>query len=77
MTKLAKQTAQNRMQALFDLNGIISMAEGQIARTQGIPFIDDEDHADWVQGYADRIHEIMIEMRELSSFGHRGGTNEA
>lgn len=73
MTKLEKQTAQNRIQALFDLNAIVSLAENQLVRARGIPLLNDEEHADWVQGYADRIHEICIEMKELSAFGHRGG----
>jgi len=73
MTKLEKQTAQNRMEALFDLHGIIAYAEGQINRARNIPLLDDEEHADWVQGYADRIAEICEDMKELSAFGHNGG----
>jgi len=73
MTKLERQTAQNRIQSLFDLNAIIALAEGQLSRVQGIPMLDDEDHADWMQGYTDRVHEICMEMQELRTFGHRGG----
>ena len=73
MTKNEKQTEQNRIQALIDLNGIISLAESQLVRAKGIPLIDDDEHADWVQGYVDRIHEICMDMKDLVTFGHLGG----
>lgn len=73
MTKYEKQTAKNRMQALFDLHAIVAYAESQINRARNIPLLDNEDHADWVQGYTDRIAEICLDMKELATFGHNGG----
>lgn len=77
MTELANQTMNNRVAIVLDLNSIIAMAESQITRAKGIPILNDAEHADWVQGYADRIHEICLDMADLVSFGHRGGDNEA
>jgi len=73
MTQLEQQTSDNRFRILIDLNHIISYAESQITRSKNIPIIDDAEHADWVQGFADRVHEIFLDMSELSYFGHRNG----
>ena len=73
MTDYEQQTAQNRIKAITYLNFICSYAESQIQRAKAIPILDDEDHADWVQGYTDRICELCTEMSELATFGHKGG----
>ena len=70
MTELERQTENNRMMAITELNAIIDYAEAQIRRAKEIPLLDDEEHADWVTGYEERIHDIMLDMSELACFGH-------
>lgn len=71
MTEFENKTMENRAQAIYELGRIIHVIESEIFRAQGIPILDNEEHADWVQGYADRIHEIRLEAEELAGFGHR------
>lgn len=71
MTEIENKTMENRAQAIYELGRIIHVAESEIYRAQGIPILDDEDHADKVQGYADRVHEILLDMADLASFGRR------
>ena len=76
MTKYENETVENRINAVGDLKVIIAIAESQIDRSRNIPVLDDARHADWVQGYADRIHEIRLDMEDLVSFGHLKGDCE-
>ena len=68
MTKTEKKTADNRTAALTDLHSIISYAEQELVHARKIPALDDEEHADLIQGYADRINEILWDMYELDKF---------
>ena len=70
MTNIERQTMDNRINAITNLEKIINMAEIEIRRSRDIPIIDDAEHADWVRGYADRIHEIRLDMEDLAGFGH-------
>lgn len=69
MTELEHKTLENRYNAINDLNMIIQLAESEMVRARNIPILDNEEHADWVQGYADRIHEILLDMADLATFG--------
>ena len=71
MTELENKTMENRMHATYDLHWIMRLAESEMYRVQNIPLLDDEEHADWVQGFTDRIHEIRFDMENLAKFGHR------
>ena len=71
MTEIENKTMGNRAQVIYELGRIIHVAESEIYRAQGIPILDNEDHADKVQGYADRVHEILLDMADLASFGRR------
>ena len=73
MTDLERQTENNRMMAITELNAIIDYAEVQLRRAKEIPLLNDEEHADWVAGYEERIHDIMLDMSELANFGHIKG----
>lgn len=70
---LRLQTARNRNNAVSDLAWIAKVANSETNRANGIPIIDDETHADIVQGYADRIHEIRMDMEELINYGRIRG----
>lgn len=65
MTKTENQIVQNLLTAVNDLRTICAFAELQIAKAHKIPVIDNEDYADIVQGYTDRIHEIVRDMYDL------------
>ena len=65
MTDIELQIASNVLRALNELNHIISYAEAEIVRCRKIPLINDEGHADLIQGYADRIEEIRMDMQDL------------
>ena len=71
MTEFEHKTTENRFNAIIDLGHIIRIAESETSRSRDIPILDDEEHADLVQGYADRIHEIMLDMVDLANFGRR------
>jgi len=65
-----QKTMENRFNAIMELEKIINIAEAQTRRAREIPLLDDDEHADWVQGFADRIHEIRLDMEDLAGFGH-------
>ena len=65
-----KETLNNITTAVSDLNKIIKVALSQIERCDSIPILEDAEHADYVQGYADRVHEIMMDIEDLANYGH-------
>ena len=72
MTKYEQQTAVNRDKAKFVLGEIIVLARRAIDSVDDVmQIVDDADHADWAQGYVDRIAEIHQDMLELKNFGKR------
>ena len=71
MTDLERQIEENRLKAMNELNHIISYAEAEIVRCRKIPLLDDDEHADLVRGYADRIEEIRMDMQDLRKIGGR------
>lgn len=70
MTKAEKQIARNRVSILTDLNSIIAVAEKQTERVRNVGIVDDDEFADAVQGYADRIHEILEDLCDLRNSKH-------
>lgn len=69
MTELENRTMNNKIRAGYELERIIRIAENEIFRANGIPILDDEEHADLIQGYADRIAEIRLDMEDLKKIG--------
>lgn len=67
------ETKNNIQAAIRDLVKISEIAKSQMVRCDSIPILDDGTHADYVQGYADRIHEIMMDMEDLANFGYIKG----
>lgn len=70
MAEIEHKTVENRYNAINDLGMIIRLAEMETARARAIPILDNDEHADLVQGYADRIHEIRLDLEDLAGFGH-------
>ena len=69
-------TRTNKYLTIKDLEFIINSANALIDRTKGIPELDNPEHADLVQGYRDRIHEIRLDLDEMFSFGMASENNE-
>lgn len=71
MTELEHKTLENRIRVLDDLEKILHAVESECFVAQCVPILDDEEHADLIQGYADRVHEIWLDMEELGSVKRR------
>lgn len=69
MTELENKTMENKIRAGYELERIIHIAENEIFRANGIPILDNEEHADLIKGYADRIAEIRMDMEDLKKIG--------
>ena len=66
LPKPVNQTRNNKVQIIEDCRMIAEMAKELIEYTKIIPTLDDEKHANLVQGLAERIHSVRIQMTTIN-----------
>ena len=69
MPKAEKQTRNNKIKMIGELEWIVRIANQEISHIRMIPEDNNQDHADLVQKYADIIHTAYVAMKDVLRIG--------
>ena len=69
MPKAAKQTRNNKIKMIGELEWIVKIANQEIDHIRMFPEENNQQHADLVQKYADIIHTAFVTMEDVLRIG--------